>query len=129
MKAKPENMYKASQNGFINATDLADYMVRKGLPFRTAYKIVGSIVALCIKQGKVLDNLELAEYKKFSELFEEDLYEAISLETCVAKRISEGSTGYESVKAQIKLVEEFLDKYFEKSGEIKCTALIQLKIV
>ncbi len=110
MHTKPENMYAAAQKGFINATDLADYLTKKGLPFRTSYKLTGSIVAKCIETGKVLDNFELSEYKKYSELFEEDLYEAISLETCVAKRISEGSTGYESVKAQIKYVEEFLEK-------------------
>ena len=108
MKVNSANMYAAAQKGFINATDLADYLVRKGLPFRTAYKIVGGIVSECIKNNMVLDDMKLEDYKKFSELFENDLYDAISLETCVAKRISKGGTGYESVDEQIKYTENFL---------------------
>ena len=88
MKAVPENMYRAAGQGFINATDLADYLVRKGLPFRSAYKVVGQTVALCIKKGKVLEELSLEEYKEQCALFESDLYNEISLEACVAKRIS-----------------------------------------
>ena len=108
MKVKGENMYAAAQKGFINATDLADYLTKKGLPFRAAYKVVGTIVGHCIKTSQVLDTLPLKEYKSFSELFENDLYEEISLEACVAKRISQGSTGYEAVAAQLKYVEDFL---------------------
>ena len=108
MKVNSANMYAAAQKGFINATDLADYLVRKGLPFRTAYKIVGGIVSECIKNNTVLDDMKLEDYKKFSELFENDLYDAISLETCVAKRISKGGTGHESVDEQIKYTENFL---------------------
>ncbi|MBQ9082774.1 MAG: argininosuccinate lyase, partial [Clostridia bacterium] len=92
------------QGGFINATDLADYLVKKGLPFRSAYKIVGQIVAHCIRDGKVLDNLPMEVYRSYSDLFAEDLYHEISLETCVAKRISEGGTTPESVDAQIAWV-------------------------
>ena len=103
-----DSMYKAAQGGFINATDLADYLVRKGLPFRSAYKIVGQIVAHCIEKGQVLDTLPLSEYQTFSELFEEDLYEAVALETCVSKRISEGGTGKASVLAQIEDMKGFL---------------------
>ena len=106
MKAIPENMKKAAQGGFINATDLADYLVKKGLPFRSAYKISGSIVAHCIAEKTVLEELPLEVYKSFSELFEADLYDEISLETCVRKRISEGGTSVESVEAQIKFVKE-----------------------
>ncbi|MBQ7847406.1 MAG: argininosuccinate lyase [Clostridia bacterium] len=106
MKALPENMYKAAGKGFINATDLADYLVRKGLPFRSAYKVVGQTVALCIKKGVVLDELSLEEYKEQSPLFDTDLYEEISLETCVKKRISKGSTGPDSVKEQLAYFEE-----------------------
>ena len=106
MKAIPENMYKAAGQGFINATDLADYLVRKGMPFRSAYKVVGQTVALCIKKGVVLDELAMDEYKAQSELFEEDLYEEISLETCVKKRVSEGSTGPASVEKQIACFKE-----------------------
>ena len=108
MSAKPENMRKAAQGGFINATDLADYLVKKGLPFRSAYKISGQIVAQCIAEGKVLETLELDAYKKYSELFEEDLYNDIDLLTCVEKRISEGGTSVASVEAQIAYVKEKL---------------------
>ncbi|MBR3809397.1 MAG: argininosuccinate lyase [Clostridia bacterium] len=109
MTALKDNMYKAAQKGFINATDLADYLVKKGLPFRSAYKIVGQIVAKCIDENIVLDNMELSEYQKFSDLFQNDLYEEISLETCIKKRISAGSTGYESVEKQIEYVTEFIN--------------------
>lgn len=106
MRSKPQNMYKAAQEGFINATDLADYLVRRGQPFRTAYKTTGQIVAYCIEKGLVLDNLRLEEYKKFDELFEKDLYSEISLETCVEKRISKGGTGEASIKEQITYVKD-----------------------
>ena len=108
MKVNKDNMYKAAQKGFINATDLADYLVVKGLPFRTAYKIVGTTVAKCVSEGKVLEDITIDEYKQIHELFDTDLYEAIKLETCVAKRTSEGSAGPEAVKAQIDHVDEFL---------------------
>ena len=108
MTVLKENMYKAAQKGFINATDLADYMVKKGLPFRSAYKIVGQIVAHCIEKGEVLDTLPMESYKSFSDIFEDDLYNEISLETCVKTRISAGSTGPESVKTQIEYINKFL---------------------
>ena len=108
MKPIKENMYNASKKGFINATDLADYLTKRGIPFRTAYKIVGTLVGKCVKENKTLDELTLDEYKAHSEIFAEDLYEEISLETCVRKRISKGSTGYESVEEQIKYVEGLL---------------------
>ena len=110
MKPLRENMYNASRRGFINATDLADYLAKKGVPFRSAYKTVGTIVAECIRSGKTLDEMTLDEYKAHSEVFDSDLYLEISLETCVAKRISAGGTGYESVKHQIELVGEFIEK-------------------
>jgi argininosuccinate lyase len=103
-----ENMYQAAGKGFINATDLADYLTKKGMPFRSAYKIVGTIVGECIKKGITLEKMSLEEYKVHSDIFDNDLYNEISLETCVAKRISRGSTGYESVKEQILYVTEFL---------------------
>ena len=108
MTALKDNMYAAAKRGFINATDLADYLTKRGLPFRTAYKIVGTIVGRCVKDGLTLDELSLSEYKAYSDVFAEDLYEEISLETCVAKRISRGSTGYASVNEQILWVENFL---------------------
>lgn len=106
MTVLKDNMYKAAEKGFINATDLADYLVKKGLPFRSAYKISGQVVAECIKKDKVLESLELSEYKKFSPLFEEDLYSEINLLNCVEKRISEGGTSEKSVSEQIKFVKE-----------------------
>ncbi len=109
MTVKKENMRKAASGGFINATDLADYLTKKGMPFRSAYKIVGGIVAKCIAGGFTLETLPYAAYKAESELFEEDLFEEISLETCVKKRISAGSTGPDSVMAQLNFVKAFLD--------------------
>ncbi len=103
-----ENMYAAATKGFINATDLADYLTKKGMPFRSAYKIVGTIVSECIKKNITLDQMSLDDYKKHSDIFESDLYTEISLETCISKRISKGSTGYESVKEQIQYVTELL---------------------
>ena len=110
MTVKRENMYRAAQEGFINATDLADYLVKKGMPFRSAYKIVGQIVAECIEKKCVLDNLPMEAYRAHSELFSEDLYNEISLETCVSKRISEGGTSVKSVEAQIEYVKKELRK-------------------
>jgi len=103
-----ENMYSACKRGFINATDLADYLTKRGMPFRTAYKTVGTLVAKCVSEGKTLDDIPLSEYREYSELFGEDLYEEISLESCIAKRVSRGGTGYDSVDEQIAYVEEFL---------------------
>lgn len=111
MKVKSANMYSAAQRGFINATDLADYLTKRGMPFRTAYKITGRIVADCIARGTVLDELSLDDYRKYSELIEEDVYTEISLESCVKKRISEGSTGPESVDEQIKLARLFIESH------------------
>ena len=109
MNVKAENMYKAAGEGFINATDLADYLTKKGVPFRTAYKTVGTIVGKCIEEKKVLETLTLEEYKEFDELFENDLFDEISLAKCVEKRISEGSTGYASVEKQLEYVNAFLE--------------------
>lgn len=108
MTVKPETMKKAAQGGFINATDLADYLVKKGMPFRSAYKISGQIVARCIADGCVLETLPLETYRSYSELFDNDLYHDIDLTVCVEKRISEGGTSAASVDAQIAYVKEQL---------------------
>ncbi len=110
MQANVANMKSAAQKGFINATDLADYLVKKGLPFRSAYKISGQLVALCIEQHTVLEDLPLDTFRSFSELFEEDLYQAIDLTVCVEKRISEGGTSIASVEAQIAYVKGMLNE-------------------
>ena len=109
LKANTANMRLAAQKGFINATDLADYLVKKGLPFRSAYKISGSLVAYCIQNNTVLEDLPLETYKLYSELFDSDLYDAIDLMVCVEKRISEGGTSVASVQKQINYVREMLN--------------------
>ena len=109
LTADTANMKRAAQKGFINATDLADYLVKKGTPFRSAYKISGQIVALCIQRGTVLEELELEVYQSYSELFEEDLYQHIDLVTCMEKRSSEGGTSTTSVKEQISYVKTQLE--------------------
>lgn len=110
MKVDKDNTYRAAQKGFINATDLADYLAKKGMPFRAAYKIVGQIVAECIARGCVLDDFPLQDYQRYSESFDEDVYEAIALETCVQKRTSVGGASPESVREQIALVKEEIGK-------------------
>ena len=86
MKAIPENMRKAAAGGFINATDCADYLVSKGLPFRDAYKATGELVALCIRENKTLETLSIDDYKNICDLFDDGVYEAINLENCVRRR-------------------------------------------
>ena len=108
MSVLPENTYKAAQKGFINATDLADYLAKKDMPFRSAYKIVGQIVAECIQRDCVLDTLPLQEYQKYTPLFEEDLYMEISLKTCVEKRTSAGGGSPTSVREQLIWLEKEL---------------------
>ena len=106
MTVHADAMRKAAQGGFINATDLADYLVRKGLPFRSAYKISGELVSECIRTGCVLETLPLETYRRHSELIEADVYDAIDLQTCVKTRISEGGTSPDSVDKQIAYVKE-----------------------
>lgn len=103
-----KNMLEAAAKGFINATDVADYLTKKGTPFRTAYKISGTLVAYCIDKGTVLEKLTLDEYKSFSEVFDNDIYDAINLENCTFRRNSEGGTAIESVEKQIKSVRDKL---------------------
>ena len=113
IKVNKENMLNSCKTGFINATDLADYLTKKGLPFREAYKLVGSIVGKCVKEKLTLEDITLDEYKQMCELFDKDLYEEIALETCVNKRNSEGGTSKAQVAKQIEKLTEFLD--YEKS--------------
>lgn len=101
LRAKTENMEKAAKEGYINATDLADYLTKKGVPFRESYKTAGAIVRAAAAKGVTLDEIPLSEYKAIDPLFGEDLYEAISLETCVNKRTSEGGSAVSEVEKQI----------------------------
>ncbi len=106
MTVNKDNMRMAAAKGFINATDCADYLVRKGMPFRTAYKLTGTLVALCIEKNTTLEQLPIEEYKKLSELFDNDIYDAISLDRCVMERNVEGGPAPEAVKAQIAELEQ-----------------------
>ncbi len=108
MRVNKERMLEAAKGGFIAATDLADYLVGRGLPFRSAYKTAGQIVALCIAEGKSLDALTLDEYRGFSPLFDEGVYAAIDLLACVSRRTSLGGTSPDSVRAQVKEIREIL---------------------
>ncbi len=111
MRVIPENMRAAAAKGFINATDCADYLVKKGMPFRDAYKITGTLVHTCIEKGCTLETLELSEYKKLCDRFEDDVYDAISLDTCVMQRKSAGGPAPESVKEQIGYVEKAIEVF------------------
>ncbi len=110
MRVLKDNMRNAAARGFINATDCADYLVKKGMPFRDAYKITGTLVAECIAKGFTLETLPLEEYRKMTELFTEDVYEAISLDTCVRERKSYGGPSPEAVRIQIENAECELEK-------------------
>ncbi len=108
MTVLKDNMYKAAQKGFINATDCADYLVKKGLPFRDAYKISGTLVAKCIDSDTVLEDLPLAEYKKVSDVFEEDVYEAVNLVNCLNGRSVIGGPAPHVVKARVEQIKQII---------------------
>ena len=108
MKAIPENMLKAAGQGFINATDLADYLTVKGMPFRTAYKITGDLVSWCMAQGITLDQVPMEKYKESSDLIEDDIYSKIDLAYCVASRTSEGGPSSDSSHKQIEYLNGFI---------------------
>ena len=108
MELCKDNMKKAALRGFINATDCADYLTKKGVPFRDAYKCVGQLVAHCVKEDKSLVDLTLDEYKLYSDVFEADVYEAIDLKTCVKGRKVIGGPAPEEVSRQISVIEAFV---------------------
>ena len=110
MKVHTDNMLQAAQKGFINATDLADWMVKKGMPFREAYQISGKLVAHCMETGQVLETLPIQTYQQYSDLFDESLYQAVDLRTCMEKRISEGGTSAASVQKQVDFVRREMEK-------------------
>ncbi len=111
MNFRKDRMEDSAKHGFTNATDAADYLVNHGVPFRDAHGIVGELVLLCIERKVALDDLPLAEYQKISPVFEEDIYEAISMETCVNKRVTAGAPGKAAMEAQIAACRKYLGEY------------------
>ena len=110
MKVKEEQMAQAASGGFINATDCADYLAKKGVPFRDAYTLVGRLVNHCIATGQTLDSLPMEEYKALSPVFEQDVYQALSLKTCVEQRRTVGGPAHDEVERQIAAIEDFVSK-------------------
>lgn len=110
MKFQKDVMADSAKNGFTNATDAADYLVNRGVPFRDAHGIIGRLVLYCIEEGKAIEELGMSEFKEISPVFEEDIYEAVSLETCVGKRNTIGAPGEEAMEYVIKIEEEYLKK-------------------
>ena len=108
MTVRTDNMRKAAGKGFINATDCADYLTKKGMPFRDAYTVTGHLVAACTQQGKTLEELTLDELKAVSQLFDEDVYDAINLENCMALRKSYGGPAVAETTRQIEAIEDFV---------------------
>ena len=108
MTVRTDNMRKAAGKGFINATDCADYLTKKGMPFRDAYTVTGKLVAACTAQGKTLEELTLDELKAVSDLFDQDVYEAINLENCMALRASYGGPAVSETTRQIEAIEDFV---------------------
>ena len=106
MKVRKEEMENAAKYGYMNATDAADYLVSKGIPFRDCHEIIGRIVLYCIGKGIAIEEMTMEEFKSFSEKFEEDIYEKIAVRSCIKAKKSKGSTSFESVKAQLRTIEK-----------------------
>ena len=111
MQFKKDNMRASAKNGFTNATDAADYLVNHGVPFRDAHGIVGQLVLYCIEKNIALDDMSLEEYKAISPVFEEDIYDAISMETCVNKRLTTGAPGKASMEQVIQIYKQYIREY------------------
>ena len=110
MSFNTDIMKKSAENGFTNATDAADYLVKKGVPFRDAHTITGRLVLKCISEKRALKDLHLSEWKEESEVFEEDIYDAISLKSCVEKRVTSGAPGRASMEKNLEYYSKYLDK-------------------
>ena len=121
-----EVMRKSANNGFTNATDAADYLVKKGVPFRDAHGIIGQIVLYCIEKDIAIDDMSLDELKKFSEVFEQDVYEAISMETCVNTRCTVGAPSKTSMDKVIAIEEAYLEEEWEIPGWEEKEEVVQL---
>ena len=111
MQFKKDNMHASAKNGFTNATDAADYLVNHGVPFRDAHGIVGQLVLYCIEKDIALDDMSLEEYKAISPVFEEDIYDAISMETCVNKRLTTGAPGKAAMEQVIQIYKQYIREY------------------
>ena len=111
MQFKKDNMHASAKNGFTNATDEADYLVNHGVPFRDAHGIVGQLVLYCIEKNIALDDMSLEEYKAISPVFEEDIYDAISMETCVNKRLTTGAPGKAAMEQVIQIYKQYIREY------------------
>ena len=109
IKFRPEVMAKSAMMGFTNATDAADYLVKKGVPFRDAHSIIGRLVLFCIDKNCCIEDLSVEELKSISEVFEADLYDAITLKTCVEKRLTKGAPGPKQMMEVLKLHEKYLE--------------------
>ena len=114
MRFNKQAMEESAAHGFTNATDAADYLVGKGVPFRDAHGIIGRLVLYCLEKGVAIDALSMEEFKKISPVFEEDIYEAVSLKTCVERRLTIGAPGMEAMQTVIAINKAYL----EKEGEL-----------
>ena len=110
MKVREENMEEAAKYGYMNATDAADYLVSKGIPFRDCHEIIGRMVLYCINKGVALDDLTMEEFKSFSDKFDDDIYDKIAVRSCIKAKKSRGSTSFESVEAQLAEISGKKDK-------------------
>ena len=110
MEVNAGNMYESAKQGYINATDMADYLVVKGMPFRDAYNVSGKIVSYCIGRGLALEELPLEEFRTFSGLIENDIYQRLDLKTCMEKRNSAGGTSPDSVRRQIEYIRDLINR-------------------
>ena len=116
MTVLPQNMRRAAGHGFINATDCADYLTKKGMPFRDAYKLTGQLVYACTQQGKTLEELSLDELQAMSPLFGPDVFDAINLDTCVSQRSSYGGPSLGETTRQLQQLQEFIDQHTAEGG-------------
>ena len=106
MEVKKDNMESAAKYGYMNATDAADYLVSKGIPFRDCHEIIGKIVLHCINKGIAIEEMTMDEFKSFSPAFEKDIYEKIDIRNCIKAKKSKGSTSFASVKKQLEDIEK-----------------------
>ena len=118
MKFRKDVMEKSAMNGFTNATDAADYLVNHGVPFRDAHSIIGKLVLTCIEKNKAILDLTMEEFKEISDVFEPDIYDAVSLKTCVEKRLTVGAPGKAAMDQVIAMEKEYLESDWKDSGRI-----------